>query len=43
LTNAPVPSDRAAPSRRVGQEKFGRQGAVRPPAANHIRSQDRQT
>ncbi len=29
--------------RRAPREKSGREGAVRPPAANHIRSQDRQT
>jgi hypothetical protein len=36
--------DPVGPSlRRVPREKSGREGAVRPPAANHIRSQDRQT
>jgi hypothetical protein len=44
LVGAPAGKDRADPSsRRVSREKSGREGAVRPPAANHIRSQDRQT
>jgi len=43
LTDAPARKDRAEPSRRFSQEKSDRQGAVRPPAPNHIRSLDRQT
>jgi len=43
-TGAPPGKDPADPSlRRVPREKSGRADAVRPPAANHIRSQDRQT
>ena len=43
-TGGPPAKDPAAPSlRRVSREKSGREGAVRPRAANHIRSQDRQT
>jgi hypothetical protein len=40
LTEAPARKDLAELSRR---EKSDRRGAVRPPAANHIRSPDRQT
>ena len=43
LANAPARKDRAEPARRFAQEKSDRQGAVRPPMANHIRSPDRQT
>jgi hypothetical protein len=43
-TGGPPGKDPADPSlRRVSREKSGREGAVRPPAANHIRSQDGQT
>ena len=43
-TGGPPGKDPADPSlRRVSREKSGREGAVRPRAANHIRSQDRQT
>ncbi len=43
FTDAPARKDRAEPSRRFSQEKSDRQGAVRPPMSNHIRSPDRQT
>jgi hypothetical protein len=43
LTDAPARKDPAAPPRRPSQEKFARQGAVRPLIANHIRSPDGQT
>jgi hypothetical protein len=43
-TGGPPAKDPAGPTlRRVSREKSDREGAVRPPAANHIRSQDRQT
>lgn len=40
LPDVPPRNGRAEPTRR---EKSSREGAVRPSAANHIRSQDRQT
>jgi len=40
LTDAPGRRDPAEPPRRLSQEKSGRQGAVRPLIANHIRSVD---
>jgi hypothetical protein len=44
LIGAPAGKDPTdPPSRRVSREKSGREGAVRPAAANHIRSPDRQT
>jgi hypothetical protein len=43
LTDAPARKDPAEPPRRVSQVKPGRQGAVRPLIANHIRSTDGQT
>jgi hypothetical protein len=43
VTDAPYRKDRTETARGFPQEKSSRQGAVRPPAANHIRSQDRQT
>ena len=43
-TGGPPGKDSADPAlRRVSRDKSGREGAVRPPVANHIRSQDRQT
>jgi hypothetical protein len=43
LTDAPARKDPAGKPRRPSQEKSGRQGAVRPLIANHIRSPDGQT
>jgi hypothetical protein len=43
LIDARARTDQADPARQFSREKPGRQGAVRPPTANHIRSLDGQT
>ena len=43
LTDAATPKDPAEPPRRAAREKSGRGSAVRPLAANHIRSAAGQT